>query len=44
MDYEKSGRHRFHKLASLDRGSTQYSEVVEVELELFIALLNLKTA
>lgn len=43
MDYEKGGRHRFHRLASLDRGSRQYSEVVEVELELFIAMLNLRT-
>ena len=43
MDYEKGGWHRFHRLASLDRGSRQYSEVVEVELELFIAMLNLKT-
>lgn len=43
MDYEKGGRHRFHKLASLDRGSRQYSDVVEVQLELFIAMLNLKT-
>ena len=42
MDYEKGGGHRFRKLASLDRGSRQYSEVVEVELELFIALMNLK--
>ena len=43
MDYEKGGRHRFHKLASLDRGSRQYSGVVEVQLELFIAMLNSKT-
>lgn len=43
MDYEKGGRHRFHKLASLDRGNRQYSGVVEVQLELFIAMLNLKT-
>ena len=42
MDYEKGGGHRFRKLAILDRGSRQYSEVVEVELELFIALMNLK--
>ena len=44
MDYEKGSRHRFHKLTSLDRGRRQNSEVFEVELELFIALLNLKTA
>ena len=42
MDYDKGGRHRFRKLPSLDRGSRQYSEVVEVEL--FIALLNFKKA
>ena len=45
MDYDKGGRHRFRKLASLDTGSRQYSEVtVEVELELYIALLNFKKA
>ena len=44
MEYDKGGRHRFRKLASLDRGSRQYSEVVEVELELYIALLNFKKA
>ena len=42
MDYDKGGRHRFRKLPSLDRGSRQYSEVVEVEVELFIALLDFK--
>ena len=44
MEYDKGGRHRFRKLASLDRGSRQYSEVVEVELELYIALFNFKKA